>query len=295
MALRVEERETPLRFRAAPINADPPCPGLAPGLQGYNHFYIMCGRPGSGKSALIYNLLHNKKAYRNKFDRIYLFNPSATLDLGIPPDDTFESLDLDALNDILHDEDNIGCEVLIIMDDCVAELTRSSKELLKMIYNRRHVFAEQPPGEEEEGGETSPEDYYRNVILGPKPEDLVREAAAAAAPAVESIEPESDEEEEWAPRGSLSVWITTQKFTKVPLDFRTAASGCFCWQPDTRESRRIYDDLACSLVPTHEHWKSLCSHIYKRPHDFLFVDKLNGKAFRNMRELKISVPGEGAA
>lgn len=42
--------------------------------------YILCGSKGSGKSTLILNLLHNKEAYRNFFDRIYIVSPTAKRD-----------------------------------------------------------------------------------------------------------------------------------------------------------------------------------------------------------------------
>ena len=49
-----------------------------PNLNGF--VYILCGSGGSGKSNLLFNMFQNKSMYRNNFDNIYYFCPSASFE-----------------------------------------------------------------------------------------------------------------------------------------------------------------------------------------------------------------------
>ena len=55
-----------------------------------NFFWLISGRPQSGKTCLILNLICKRgKMFNKKFDRIYLFSPS----LSTMKDNPFEELD----------------------------------------------------------------------------------------------------------------------------------------------------------------------------------------------------------
>lgn len=279
--LTINEGDAMFNIESAPVQADPPCPGLSPGLLGYNHFYIFSGAPGSGKSTMLYNLLHKRKAYRNKFDKVILFCPSGTLDFEIPASDVHNGFDIDELYDILHDKNLVGDDVLIILDDCVQDLTSNSKQLLKMLYNRRHVFAAKRPDEEDSGDEDEEELEFLMTVVGPNPEEI--------GEAITIMEEESEREyEEWEPHGSLSVWITTQKYNKIPLAYRSVANGIFMWKPDPREATNLYQDVISNFIPDPSIWRAAINRIYKKPHDCLYVNILDNTMFRNMRPLTIT-------
>jgi len=118
-----------------------------PLCQTLNFFYLVCGRPGSGKTSLILNLLAKRnRNYNRKFNKIYLFSPSmATL-----KDNPFEELPDDQVYDELNNDDFVECletikdsgeRVLFILDDCVNDMRGKDiqKTLCKSLMNRRHL------------------------------------------------------------------------------------------------------------------------------------------------------------
>lgn len=110
---------------------------------------LLIGRPGSGKTSLLYSLFKSKQCFRKVFHHIYLFQPSHSrasmkdkLFDKLPEDQKFDELDFDSLEDVMSriksgDKKENNC---IIMDDQSAFL--KNKETMKMmkdlIFNRRH-------------------------------------------------------------------------------------------------------------------------------------------------------------
>jgi len=107
---------------------------------------LIIGKPGSGKTNLLFSLFKSKKLLRKVFDKIFLFQPSLSrasmkdkiFDL-LPEEQKFDELSLENLqmvDDMLKTDGN-NC---IIFDDQGAYLKDNSiKKLLKeMVYNRRH-------------------------------------------------------------------------------------------------------------------------------------------------------------
>lgn len=109
---------------------------------------LLLGVPGSGKTNLMYSFMKSKKLLNKVYDKIYLFQPSASrmsmkdkLFDQLPEDQKFETLDLESLESVkdrLNEEEN-SC---IIFDDQGAYLKDNSiKKLLKeIIMNRRHLY-----------------------------------------------------------------------------------------------------------------------------------------------------------
>ena len=116
--------------------------------QNLNWFMLLCGRPGSGKTTLILNLVAKRgKMYNQKFDRVYVFSPSlATLKKNpfetIPDDQFFTELDVDILETVLEEIKDSGDKVLLIMDDVVNDIKKSGtlqRLVSKILMNRRHL------------------------------------------------------------------------------------------------------------------------------------------------------------
>ena len=105
-----------------------------------NFFLLVNGRPGSGKTSLILNLVAKRgKLYNKKFDRVYVFSPSLITMAKNP----FEDLPDNQLHTELTEEiSNSGEKILFIIDDCVNDMKKSASLqtlLSKMLMNRRHL------------------------------------------------------------------------------------------------------------------------------------------------------------
>tara|TARA_R110001606_G_scaffold158887_2_gene302764 strand:- start:1069 stop:1821 length:753 start_codon:yes stop_codon:yes gene_type:complete len=113
-----------------------------------NFFWLINGRPGSGKTSKILNLLCKRgKMYNKKFDRIFLFSPS----LSTMKENPFEELDEDQVYTELNEEimENVleviaesGEKILFVIDDCVNDIKKSPKLqrlMCKILMNRRHL------------------------------------------------------------------------------------------------------------------------------------------------------------
>jgi len=123
----------------------------APLPQALNFFMIISGRPGSGKSSLILNLICKRgKLYNKKYDRIYLFSPSLSTMKGnpfedLPEDQKFDELDEDVIGGVLDEISDTGEKVLFILDDVVNDLqknTRLQRRMCEVCMNRRHKCGE---------------------------------------------------------------------------------------------------------------------------------------------------------
>ena len=107
-----------------------------------NFFMLLVAKPGSGKTAMMYNLLAKKNRFwGGLFDRIHIFSPSihtVNEKFHLPPDrfhDSFAELD-SVLKGIKK-----GQQVCLVFDDMAAMLKKgqAGNLLLKAIANRRHM------------------------------------------------------------------------------------------------------------------------------------------------------------
>jgi hypothetical protein len=107
---------------------------------------LFIGKPKSGKTSLLYSFFKSKKLMNKVFDKIFLFQPSASrasmsdkLFDKIPDDQKFEELTLENLMDAeskLSPENNV-----MIFDDMTAYLKdkQNLKKLKSLVFNRRHL------------------------------------------------------------------------------------------------------------------------------------------------------------
>ena len=110
-------------------------------LEKSNFFYIISGKPGSGKTSLLMQMIAGKKnkVYNRLFDNVYMFSPStATIDIPLPRNRLFTGLDMVELTKILSGIPK-GTHNLFIFDDLASELRKNEKVFLKLILNRRHL------------------------------------------------------------------------------------------------------------------------------------------------------------
>lgn len=119
--------------------------------QSLNFHWIICGKPGSGKTCLILNLICKRgKMLNKKFERIFLFSPSLSTMKDnpfeeLPPEQVFSELSVEVLEQVLEDIKDTGEKVLFLIDDCVNDLNKSSalqRLMCKILMNRRHLCGE---------------------------------------------------------------------------------------------------------------------------------------------------------
>lgn len=113
-----------------------------------NFFMLVCGRPGSGKTTLILNLIAKRgKLYNKKFDKVFVFSPSLmTLKNNpfedLPEEQTDTELTEENLENALENIRDSGEKILFILDDVVNDIKRTSSiqnTLSRMLMNRRHL------------------------------------------------------------------------------------------------------------------------------------------------------------
>ena len=79
--------------------------------------------------------------------------------------------------------------------------------------------------------------------------------------------------------GSLSVWITTQVYNKVPAPVRKCASQLVCYETRNRmELDSLYNEIIVGL--TKAEWYQLCKYVWDKKFQFLFLDTT--KTFQKM-------------
>ncbi len=112
---------------------------------------LITGRPGSGKTNLLLNLITKRgKCFNRKFDKVFIFSPSlATIKDDdpfelIPEDQKFETATLENIEGVLKTIKDSGEKVLIILDDVIAEVRGKGNMavenlLQKIFFNRRHL------------------------------------------------------------------------------------------------------------------------------------------------------------
>ena len=151
MSLNIKEIEPEKKIHLSKFNfscddVDESIPKPLP--QMLNFFLLICGRPGSGKTTLILNLVCKRgKMYNKKFDKIFVFSPS----LLTLKDNPFEDLPEDQMDTELTEENltqalesikESGEKCLFILDDVVNDMKKSTaiqNLLSKMLMNRRHL------------------------------------------------------------------------------------------------------------------------------------------------------------
>lgn len=124
-----------------------------------NFVYLIVGKPGSGKSFILRELILNKKLYNKKFGFVLFVTPSRFEDPEIKLDSNnyLPSYDLDqiysklfAYKKFVEDKyaENPGNQpvknILIVFDDVIGDLRLNEKdpELIALFYNRRHILGD---------------------------------------------------------------------------------------------------------------------------------------------------------
>jgi hypothetical protein len=113
-----------------------------------NFFMLVCGRPGSGKTSLILNLICKRgKMFNKKFDKVYVFSPSLLTmkdePFGeLPEEQVHTDLNVENFERALSEIADTGEKILFILDDVVNDMKKNmaiQTLLSKALMNRRHL------------------------------------------------------------------------------------------------------------------------------------------------------------
>jgi hypothetical protein len=114
--------------------------------QSFSFCMMLCGKPKSGKSTMLINLISKRnRFYNQKFDKIFVFSPS--LFSGNLVENPFNDLpeeqkhlDLDELSTVIESIYGSHERCLFIFDDVQGEMSTGShlKTVLDLVNNRRH-------------------------------------------------------------------------------------------------------------------------------------------------------------
>ena len=90
--------------------------------------------------------------------------------------------------------------------------------------------------------------------------------------------------------GSLSVWITTQVYNKVPAAVRKCASQLVLYETKNRmELDSLYNEVIVGINKSE--WYQLCKYVWDKKFNFFFIDTtkpFNHMYHRNFNELQIT-------
>lgn len=106
--------------------------------------WLISGRPGSGKSWLLTELLTNPALLNKKFQHVFIFTPTQLEGITMDLDKNwFPEFTIEQVEECIRWADSQGAErVLIILDDVIGTIKgmQNKPALMKLIFNRRHLL-----------------------------------------------------------------------------------------------------------------------------------------------------------
>jgi len=145
------EYETPINITKYNFSCDDEDKSIPEPLPRKSFSMLICGKPASGKTNLLLCLLTKKgRAFNRKFDKVFIVSPSLSTIADddpfemIPEEQKFEDASFDTLEEITESIKDSGEKVLIVLDDCIADLrgrgnAMVENKLQKIFFNRRHL------------------------------------------------------------------------------------------------------------------------------------------------------------
>jgi GTPase SAR1 family protein len=228
-------------------------------------FWVICGKPGSGKTSLLINTLISKgpnRVYRKVFDKILLVMPSnsrASLKNSpfedLPDDQQFEKFDENVVNRIMAIRDEFGGK---------------KEEPIKTEFE--HILQQQPP-----------------IIMAPptkKPKKnrnmlLILDDITAYLKDDPSLLIELTTNRRHL---KLSICCLVQFLRSIPRPVRFQITDITIFKPANELDTKIVEEEFIQM-PSND-FKTLKRFVWQNKHDYLFISKDTETYYKNLNRIK---------
>jgi hypothetical protein len=211
---------------------------------------LICGAPGSGKTSRLISLMMNepdkkkkRTSFKNLFNSVTIFSPS----LHTLEDNIFKNIPEENRYEEFNDE-NLNLYLANIQNE---------KELFNSIYNDPHNMKE----------EGRKDEYpFMNLLILDDVGNSIRGKKLLEEKFVTLIDNRRHH--------NTSIIVLLQACTQVPPKVRTSCNHFYSYKPmSVEEEEYVYK----FVNKPKKYQKEFFDYIYRKPHDFMYIDKTQGK------------------
>lgn len=138
---------------ALTFTCDKPLGKIPHPLPPYGSFIGVFGKPKSGKTHLLYNLLiQHRRGYNRCFHSVIWVGAGQRVlshdYLGtLEPWERHDRLTPEALSEIYEHISDKGMDVLLVLDDCAVDIAQMINEVMRLVFYRRQICGKNEKGE----------------------------------------------------------------------------------------------------------------------------------------------------
>lgn len=231
---------------------------------------LIIGKPGSGKSHLLFELIMNKTLYFKKFDKILFLTPSKLKGLG----------------DFLTEENWVAWlnvawlekKFKEYMQEFQREFEIKSRSVKKLEENPEFDDIDKVLQVEKEQEENTQKKNHKNILV------IIDDLASSLTKA------STDQafislflnRRNIIPNCTISYFIVTQKFSLIPTAIRSAANGVIFFSQNANEMKKIFDEMGAEISNIQR--IHLSSMLKSEKYSFVFLKVESGEIYFNFKK-----------
>ena len=143
----VSSNHTEPCIRPPPVNKKEGLTGINESVLQKSFITLIVGKPGSGKSHLLFEFLDNPSLFNKKFDRVYFLSPSVIDGLKMDESNWIKyfspkwMMSKATENSDLFKNIKRPCNILFVIDDMISAIKQNENDpiLTDMFFNRRKI------------------------------------------------------------------------------------------------------------------------------------------------------------